>query len=60
MENRALENLDVNVMHEYVFNAFLFKYVYWLMRIARSETICINKYENWEASLIIALYLSFI
>ena len=29
--------------------------VYWLMRIERSETICINEYENWEAVLIIAL-----
>ena len=26
------------------------------MFIERSETICINKYENWEAALIIALY----
>ena len=26
------------------------------MFIERSETICINKYENWEAVLIIALY----
>ena len=26
-------------------------HVYWLMRIERSETICINEYENWEALL---------
>ena len=28
------------------------------MKIERSETICINKYENWEAVLIIALKLN--
>ena len=40
-------------------NIFVVKHqlthVYWLMRIERSETICFNKYENWEAVLIIAL-----
>ena len=36
---------------------YMLTHVYWLMRIERSE-ICINKYENWEAVLIIALKLN--
>ena len=33
--------------HRYTLNTLnILNHVYWLMRIERSETVCINKYEN--------------